>query len=535
MINQSSSKPRWDNLKAALNKWRVAFLIFALAYAVILLLNLVNMPLQWDEVVHLNGGLYLNGGFYDKFVSNAFYPPLYDSVTAFFFQVFGTSLFSARLVSAIFSVLSLWAVFELSYSMYNGKTALLSAILLGIMPGYFWLSRMALLETMLLFFVTLALLFFFRWLQSRQDKYLVLGGLAVGLGVLTKYQAIVAGVIMVLSILFLVRVQLKQAFSRFTLLVAAVVLVVVPWIVIAYRVYATKIFSQWLYALQVGNPEKSVYSDRYPSPIFYFIEIVWPYNNFHPISIFLYIVGLAGLGMLVWRHNKSDKFTLIWFASILIFFSLIANKEWRYVLPLFPVLAISAAVLILFLYGKVDGAWKRQVPVNKKRSTKLVAGLMVVLVAGAMAYSINDAYSIVSTFNIRIELEPATVYALNHMQNNQTIMVLCPFNFFSQDMIRFYLWKNGNNQIQTYQYPILPTDTYTPIFNITELISECKQYNVKYLFTYEQGGTVPYYNTTLNPQQIYEQLYASGNFSKISDQATFGSNPRRIFILTFTG
>jgi 4-amino-4-deoxy-L-arabinose transferase-like glycosyltransferase len=535
MINQSSSKPQWEKLKASLNKWRVAFLVFALAYAAILLLNLTNMPLQWDEAVHLNGALTLNAGLYSRYVTNAFYPPLYDAATAVSFQAFGTSLFSARLISALFSVFSLGAVFELAYSMYNGKTALLSAVLLGIMPGYFWLSRLALLETILLFFVMAALLCFFRWLQNRQDKYLVLAGLAVGLGLLTKYQAIVAVAIMILSLLLLVRGQIKHAFSRFSLLVVAAVLVVTPWIVIAYQVYASKIFSQWLYALQIGNPEKSVYSSRYPSPIFYLIDIVWPYRNFHPISIFLYIAGLAGLVILVWRHNKSDKFTLIWFASILVFFSLIDNKEWRYVLPLFPALAISAAVLILFLYGRVDGVWKRQVSVNRKRAAKFAAGLLVVLAAGAMAYSLNDAYSITAQYDIHIELEPATIYAMNHMQNNQTIMVLFPFNFFSQDMINFYLAKNGNSQIQTYQYPARPTDVYTPNFNITELISECKQNNVKYIFTYEHGGTVPYYNTTLNPQQVFEQLDASGNFSQISNEAIFGANPRRIFILTFIG
>jgi predicted membrane-bound mannosyltransferase len=491
--------------------------------------------MQWDEVNHLNGALYLNSGLYEKFVNNAFYPPLFDSVTALFFKAFGISLFSARLVPALFSILSLWAVFELAYSMYGGKTALLSVVLLGVMPGFFWLSRMALLETMLLFFVLLALLFFFRWLQNRQDKYLAFSGLAVGLGFLTKYQMVVAGIIFILSILFLARGQFKRAFSRFTVLVVTAVLVVVPWVVVAYRVYATKILSQWLYALQVGNPEKSIYSDRYPSPIFYFIEMVWPYSSFHPISIFLYVAGLAGLGVLAWRHSKGDKFVLIWFASVFIFFTLIENKEWRYVLPLFPALAISAAVLILVLYGKVDGAWKRRVNVNKKRTAKFATGLFIVLVAGAMVYSIYDAYSIASTFNIQVELEPATVYAMNRMQNNESIMVVCPFNFFSQDMIRFYLWKNGNNQIQTYQYPTLPTDTYTPNFNITELIGLCRQNKVKYLFTYENGGTATYYNTTLNLQQIYEQLYNSGNFSTISDEATFGSNPRRIFILTFIG
>ena len=90
-------------------------------------------------------------------------------------------------------------------------------------------------------------------------------------------------------------------------------------------------------------------------------------------------------------------------------------------------------------------------------------------------------------------------------------------------------------QNRVYQYPELPVDTYTPIFNITEFIVLCKQGNVKYVFTYEYGGLVPYFNTTLNLQKIYVDLYDSGNFTHISENATFGSNPRRIFILTYLG
>ncbi len=221
--------------------------------------------------------------------------------------------------------------------------------------------------------------------------------------------------------------------------------------------------------------------------------------------------------------------------SILVFFSFIENKEWRYVLPLFPALAISASVFILFFYGKVANVWKKNVNVNRKRAAKIAAGLFIVLVAGAMVYSINDAYSFVARYNIKIELEPATDYAVSRLQGNESIMVLCPFNFFSQDMINFYLWEDGNRQIQTYQYPELPVDTYTPNFNITEFIGLCRQDNVKYVFTYENGGTVPYFNTTLSLVDIYTQIYASGNFSGISNEATFGANPRRIFILTFLG
>ena len=78
--------------------------------------------------------------------------------------------------------------------------------------------------------------------------------------------------IMIVSILFLARGQLKRVFTKFTLLIVTAVIVVTPWIVIAYQIYATKIFSEWIYALQIGNAERFMYSDRYPSPIFYFIE-----------------------------------------------------------------------------------------------------------------------------------------------------------------------------------------------------------------------------------------------------------------------
>jgi hypothetical protein len=270
-------------------------------------------------------------------------------------------------------------------------------------------------------------------------------------------------------------------------------------------------------------------------PIFYFVEMTWPYNDIHPISIFLYIVGFLGLGLLAWRHYKGDKFVLIWFASIFIFFTFIENKQWRYMLPLFPALAISSAVFILFFYGKAESAWMRQVSVNKKRAAKFAAALFIVFMAGAMFYSVNDAYYCVAKYNIQIDIDAATEYVMVHDVTNESIMVLCPFNFFSQDMVKFYLWEDGQNQILTYQYPQMPVDTYTPTFNITEFISLCRQNNVKYIFTYENGGTVPYYNTTLNLQEIYMQLYASGNFSKISSDATFGSNPRRIFILNFSG
>ena len=535
MTDKPSSKTREVQLKITFNKWRIIFLVFAICYLVFLLIDLSKMPLQWDEVVHLNNGIFLKTGQFTNFINNSFYPPLYDSFTMIFFNTLGISLVSGRLVSVVFSILTLWAVFELANDIYGEKTAIISAVLLGIMPGYFWLSRVAMLDVMLVFFFILSLLFFFRWLKNGKNSMLFLSGLSLGFGLLTKYQIVAAGVVMVVTLLVFGRHQLRRVFTKFTVLLSATALVVIPWVVIAFDIYASRFVGQWLYALQMGNPGRSMYSDRFPIPIYYFIEMTWPYSNVHPISLFLYIAGLFGVGLLVWRRQKEDKFLLIWFASIFVFFTIIENKDWRYVLPLFPALAISTAVLMLFTFSKAQNVWKGNFSANKKILAKLAAGVLIILVIGAVAFSVDDAQSWVVKDQAEIQLPQATNFAINHDTANQSIMVLCPYNLFSRDMVNFYLWAEGQTKIQTYQYPELPVDAYTPIFNITEFIGLCKQDNVKYVFTYEYGGIVPYFNTTLTLQKVYIQLYASGNFTHISPEQTFGSNPRRILILNFTG
>jgi hypothetical protein len=114
-------------------------------------------------------------------------------------------------------------------------------------------------------------------------------------------------------------------------------------------------------------------------------------------------------------------------------------------------------------------------------------------------------------------------------------------------MVRFYLYADGTKHNQVWQYPELPVDTYTPNFDINEFVTLCEERNVKYVFTYEFGGDVPYFNTTLSLMGVYQKLYDSGKFAYLSGNVTvealikeglipaFGTNPRRIIILTFLG
>jgi hypothetical protein len=536
-------------LKSGVNKWRLAFLVFAVVFAFFMLLDLSFMAIQWDEITHLNGGLLLlRGRYQDYFAFNAFYPPMFDIITAGFFSIGGVSVFAGRLVSVTFALLSLWIVFETANRMYGPKIALISSVLFGLIPGFVWLSRAAMIETMLVFFFTITMFFFFNWIRTHRNRDLILSGLTLGIGFLVKYQILVAGVIMIASIFILSRDYLKAKLSKMPLLIVAVALVVIPWIFISYQIYASGMLDQWIYALSIGNPEKSLYSTRFPLPIFYFIEMTWPYSNVHPISLFLYIVGLLGLGLFVWRRKTEDKFLLTWFFIVFVFFTLIANKQWRYVMPLFPILAISAASLIVFACAKAEKALRSgQISLNRKRAVKIAAGLFTVFIAVAAFYSVSDAYYWVAKDQIQVPIEAATNYAASRLSENESIMVVCPFNLFSQDMVKFYLYADGTKHNPVWQYPELPVDTYTPNFDINEFVALCEERNVKYVFTYEFGGDVPYFNTTLSLMNVYQMFYDSGKFAPLSANATvedliaegslpaFGTNPRRIIILTFVG
>jgi hypothetical protein len=521
-------------LKNGFNRWRVLLLVFIIIYAFLLLFNLGYMAIQWDEIPHLYGGLLLAHGQSQEYMAiYGYYPPFYDLLTAGCFEIFGVSVAAGRLVSVMFSLLSVWLVFEFANRTYGPKIALISSILLGVMPGFFWISRVAMLETLLIFFFSLAMFFFFTWLRFNQNKVLILCGLTLGVGFLAKYQILVAGLVMIVVVLILGRDRLRKRFSKFAVLLLIAILVVVPWVLVLYNINSLGKFGQLLYVIQEGGQDRAVYSARFFAPIFYLIEMTWPFPDVpvHPISLPLYIFGLLGLGLWAYRRKTEDKFFLIWFITVYVFFTLIPNKQWRYVTPLFPVLAISAAGFIIFVYHKAAAAWKnRLISLNRKRAIRVAAGLFIILAASAVVYSGIDAYQMVARDQIHIPIEEATNYAANHMNENDSIMVVCATNFFNLDMVKFYLQADEFRQNQVWQYPEMPVDAFTPNFDVNELISLCEEHDVKYVFLYEYGATFPYFNSTLTLHEVYMTLLDSGRFTYAD---IVGESPRSISILSF--
>jgi hypothetical protein len=521
---------RW--LRSDAKGWRFALVVFVILYAGFLL-GSGFMVIQWDEMSHLRGGQLLAQGRVSDYVSSyGYYPPIYDLVTSGYFRLLGVSAEVGRLAAATFMLLSIWIVFEFAYRTYGPKTALVSAIMLGAMPGLFWASKFALLESALMFFFTLTLFFFLSWIRVDKNKTLILSALTLGVGFLAKYQIIVAGVVMAVALLFLCKDRLRVKFSKFTVLALAALLVVVPWLLIVGFGKGNDL----LYAITAGGEDRLAYSSRFGPlslPFFYLIEMTWPYDNSHPIFLPLFIFGLLGLGLWAYRRKPEDKFFLTWFAVVYVVFTfLIPNKQWRYVVPVFPVLAISAASFLLFSYGKLQSGWNSIIAsLNKKRLFRIATGVLIGFTIASVAYSIYDGYQWTARYQINVPIQQATDFAAAQSSPTQSIAVLCASNSFNDEMVRFFLEANESRQNTVWQYPALAIDSFKPDFNVTKLISLCEEHNTKCLLLYQYGSSVPYFNSNLTTAQVWDDMNSTGRFSYVT---YFGDVPRAIYVLSFT-
>ena len=513
-------------------KWRLIFAVFLVCYAVILLLDLDYAPIQWDETPHLLGGLTLNRGHLSQYLQQyAFYPPLFDVAEILYYALLGPSVFSARLVSVTFCILSVGAVFEYTYRVYGTKNALLSSLLLASMPGLIILSRVALIETMMLFFFSASLFLFYFWIHTNSNKLLVLTGVTLGLAFISKYQALFSGVVMLVSIFLLYRKNIVKRLGKFVLIAIIALAVFLPWFCLVSQQFATDIIGKWSYAMQVGNEERTVYSERFPQPVFYLIEMTYPYEHIHPISLPLYALGLLGLGLWAWKRRDQDKFFLLWFAVIYVAFTLIPNKNWRYVITLFPILAVSASNLTFFTWDKVKDFLKtHRIGLRNPYLVKVAAAVFVVLIGTSVVFSWSNAYSWVEQDHVYIPIKDATNYVSENSALNESVVALFTGNFFSVDMIKFNLQTQEVGEREVWAYPSEPADAYKPSLNVTELVEECNSSNVKYLLLYEHGN-ITYFDSDWKSYYVLDQLVSSGNFTV---ETVFGTSPRRITVLQFT-
>jgi len=335
-------------------------------------------------------------------------PILYYWLMSVSYKIFGVSLISARLTSAIFGSLAIGLLYVLSNRLFDGRIALYSSLILPATYMHFQISRWATTDIVMNFFILLALYFFIRLYQGNfaEKKYIYLFYLAMAFGFMTKGPpAVIIPGMVVLA--FLLVSGKKRFLSQMRIGRGLVILLIVilPWFVTMLFLHGNE-FKDHIIGAEITN--RLVHDTPYS---LYFFGALFRY---HLPWIFFFVVailnqlGIANYSratvsgvseyfsqvfnsikthvrLLFARGNESVLFCYIWILVCLVLFTLFRTEHSRYMLPASS--AVSMLVANIFADMEKSGAdW-----LSHKISLVITGGIFLVFaLATARALYVFD-------------------------------------------------------------------------------------------------------------------------------------------------
>ena len=276
--------------------------------------------------------------FFDK-------PPLYYWLELAAFHLFGPTEMSARLPCALAFAATAALTSAAGMLLFDEWTGLVAGCLLATTMGFFVYAHTALIEPVLCFWVTAALVSFLAWrAQPNNRMALYAAYIAAALGMLTKG---LTGVVFPASVIVVAcaakreAALLRRAFSPAGLLLFA--LVVLPWHVWSAVHHPGFLWFHFIHEqlLRFSGSMLVVYHP-FPTPIFLgsMVLMIFPWSIYLPQAL----LGPWN----IWRGPRampgwSIVFAQAWAGVILLFFCLSNFKLDYYSIPAWPPLMLLVA------------------------------------------------------------------------------------------------------------------------------------------------------------------------------------------------
>jgi 4-amino-4-deoxy-L-arabinose transferase-like glycosyltransferase len=274
-------------------------------------------------------------------------PILFYWAMAASYKIFGINEFGARFPSAVSGLLTCLALFLFVRRLSNGKTALY-AFLSFVLSIYFLIySHAAVTDMVLTLFITLSLFSFFlsetekagasvreKWYSYGFYLFSALAFLTKGLiGIIFPFG------IAVIYRLFTERLSgVRKVFSLRGLTLFFII--AAPWYIAEFAINGREFIEQFFIKHHLMRYTGVISGHR--GPVYYYILVLlvglFPWIAFLPGGI----VDVVTEGIM--PHSSAMRlFALIWFAFIVLFFSLATTKLPNYILPAVPAMVILIA------------------------------------------------------------------------------------------------------------------------------------------------------------------------------------------------
>ena len=269
-------------------------------------------------------------------------PPLYMWLQAATGRLVGFSEFTARVWSAVAGATSVAATFVIARRLYGSRTALIAAAILATTMEFFVLSRVAVLDGLLVAFMLLTVHMVLVG-QSAGDAgsaRRAYGWALVWAGCATAAKTPIGLVFpaTVIGLLWLIRGEGRRWREIPLWGIVLYAIIGLNW----YAVETLRFGVTFLQAALEHNVVGRIYSvvDEQPGPWWYYVPLLmagtFPWTAFVPPAIVYHLRR---------RQELGSQLMLLWVGVVVLIYSVAATKLPNYILPVYPFLAIGIARL----------------------------------------------------------------------------------------------------------------------------------------------------------------------------------------------
>jgi Dolichyl-phosphate-mannose-protein mannosyltransferase len=316
----------------------------ALVVVVAVWLAIDRTPPEWDHANHLERAVNcaedLAEGDVRRIIErSSFYPPIVPCGAALVYRLVPSDAASAQSVILAFLGLGMAAVYLLGRRLAGSTEGVVAAVVFGCAPFVVFSALRFQLDLPLAAMVALALFVVLQTNGFTRLGWSLAAGVVFGLGMLTKPPFAAYVVVPVLLVAASSdRRRRGAAYAALAILVGAALSV--PW-------YGPRLFG--LLPQITARSFKQAAESGHPDPLTATALLFYPTWLTPVLGTLAILLLLVGLGVAVVRRQWIAIATLL---APIVLFSLLQNKNLRYMLPVLPIAAVFAGMAFGLLPGR---------------------------------------------------------------------------------------------------------------------------------------------------------------------------------------
>ena len=310
----------------------IALICILILTSMLYFYNLGELPFAPDEATYTSQSEILAGNNearqnfipYSRSATNF---QVHQFITSLFLKKYGISEYYARMPTALMGILSVFLVYIIARQLFNRRMALLSSLFVGINGYSLHFNRQINLDTPLVFFMILSIMFIVAWRKTKNQWYFYLFLISIILSTMSKVIIIIPLAIAVFAYLYAEKDYkdgLKMLFKPLS------ILIIVASIYYVYYFITTVVgLDDFIKTLSYASERETI-----GTPSFYIRTVFLLLGYAFPI------ITIIGLAVSLKHRTEGDALILLWFASVLLFFTYYPLQGYNYIFPIIPPLCL---------------------------------------------------------------------------------------------------------------------------------------------------------------------------------------------------